>query len=76
MRTRQVVVIKYQFERERMRAATCAGDELNPAMVGEPIYEALFTLEQSSAVEVRGMLTLPAPPVQKRTDWLILMRAA
>ena len=36
-------------------------------------YEALFTLEQSSAVEVRGMLTLPAPPVQKRTDWPILM---
>ena len=39
-------------------------------------YDALFTLEQSSAVEARGMLTLPAPPVQKRTDWQVLMWAA
>ena len=39
-------------------------------------YEALFTLEQSSAAEAPGLLTLPAPPVQKRTDWQVLMWTA
>jgi len=45
-------------------------------ILGEPDYDALFTLEQDSAVEARGMLTLAeAPSVQKRTDSRVQMWA-
>jgi len=66
-----VVISVSQFGRERVCARSHAQVTAEPTDDGRTDYNALFTLEQSRAVEARGMLP-EAPSVQKRTDSQVL----
>ena len=59
--------------RGKWLSSNVSSSGVEPTDARRTYYEALFTLEQSSAVEAPRNADAASTPVQKRTDWQILM---